>query len=257
VPVPIRDARPADAAPIALVHVRAWQVAYRGIMPDAYLDGLTPDDRLAGWRRTLQSSPSGERVLVADDRGAITGFVAVGPAEGEPCGELLVLNVAPTRWRRGLGRRLLRAGERALAALGHREAILWVVKENDRARRFYEAHGWRAEEAERRCTFGGVVVPDVRYRRRLPAGPGSASATGQHDDDEAEGHHGGELQPAGDERQRIGVEQPEEVGQGHRGDGGQDALDVAAGRLLPRPLDVDEHGGHLVVGGGRVVELGT
>jgi hypothetical protein len=41
----VRAATPDDAAAVAGVHVRSWQAAYRGLIADAYLDGLNPDDR--------------------------------------------------------------------------------------------------------------------------------------------------------------------------------------------------------------------
>ncbi len=43
----LRPAEPADAMAVARVHVRSWQAAYRGLLPDAYLDGLRPEDRAA------------------------------------------------------------------------------------------------------------------------------------------------------------------------------------------------------------------
>ena len=30
---------------VARVHVRSWQVGYRGLLPDAYLDGLRAEER--------------------------------------------------------------------------------------------------------------------------------------------------------------------------------------------------------------------
>jgi hypothetical protein len=35
----LRPAEPADAMAVARVHVRAWQIAYRTLLPDEYLDG--------------------------------------------------------------------------------------------------------------------------------------------------------------------------------------------------------------------------
>ena len=46
--VTVRHARAGDAPDLGLVHVRAWQAAYRGQMPDDYLDGLRPEERAAG-----------------------------------------------------------------------------------------------------------------------------------------------------------------------------------------------------------------
>ena len=45
----MRDARAGDVDEIGRVHVRAWQAAYRGVMPDEYLDGLEIGDRVAMW----------------------------------------------------------------------------------------------------------------------------------------------------------------------------------------------------------------
>lgn len=36
-----------DAMGVAQVHVRSWQVGYRGLMPDDYLDQLRPEERAA------------------------------------------------------------------------------------------------------------------------------------------------------------------------------------------------------------------
>jgi GNAT superfamily N-acetyltransferase len=49
----IRAARVGDAAQIAVVHVRSWQGAYRGLLPQAYLDGLDPAERVGRWERSL------------------------------------------------------------------------------------------------------------------------------------------------------------------------------------------------------------
>lgn len=49
----IRCATPVDARAIATIHVEAWRAAYRGIVPDKYLDSLSIDGREAAWRQNL------------------------------------------------------------------------------------------------------------------------------------------------------------------------------------------------------------
>lgn len=44
----IRPTRMQDAPEIAVVHVLSWQAAYRGLLPQAYLDGLDPLSGSAG-----------------------------------------------------------------------------------------------------------------------------------------------------------------------------------------------------------------
>ena len=82
-------------------------------------------------------------------------------------GELYAINVDPDVWGRGLGRAMLRHMTAELAGLGYREAVLWVVPQNDRARRLYESEGRRDDDVGRDDEVFGVVVPEMRYRRPL------------------------------------------------------------------------------------------
>jgi hypothetical protein len=51
----VRKAKVEDAFAIASVHVRSWQVAYRGQMPDEFLDGLDVEKRTSMWRELTQN----------------------------------------------------------------------------------------------------------------------------------------------------------------------------------------------------------
>ena len=184
-PAPRVLTRPAtveDADAIGAVHVRAWQVGYRGQLPDAYLDGLSIDARQAGWRRGLAEVPSDRPVLVAEDPsdGHVCGWTSVGPLRPDGCadldaattGELWALNLEPEAWGRGIATALMAAAVAQLQAAGHDEAILWVLVTNARARRFYEREGWAADGATKVDVHDGIELREVRYRRRLrPPGP--------------------------------------------------------------------------------------
>jgi ribosomal protein S18 acetylase RimI-like enzyme len=172
----VRTARPSDAAAMGALVVRAWQRAYRGLMPDDYLDGLTIDDRADLWTRVLTSELDPPRaVLVAeDDDRRVVGFVAVGgemDVADATRGEVYALNVDPDRWGRGVGRALLAAGCDHLRAVGFATAVLWVHPDNARACRFYRASGWRADGTERRHDALGVEAPGVRYHHSLIVEP--------------------------------------------------------------------------------------
>ena len=88
----IRSATPADARPIAEVHVRTWQEAYRGIVPDAVLDALDVDERERSWNKWIGTPPEGVETFVADEDGAVVGFVNIGP---DRAGERGVGSVKP------------------------------------------------------------------------------------------------------------------------------------------------------------------
>ncbi len=170
--VVIREAVEADAAEMGRLHVRAWQAAYRGIMPDEYLDGLRPDDRIEMWRGHFARADRAP-LLVAVSSGAVVGFAVFGAeAAAEPspsCGELYAMNLDPDSWGQGIGRLLLRSVTEALTAMGYGEAVLWVVPQNDRARALYESEGWSADGGVSTEDIMGVTVTDIRYRTLLPA----------------------------------------------------------------------------------------
>jgi GNAT superfamily N-acetyltransferase len=160
------------------LHVRAWQCAYREIMPDEYLDGLQPDERIAMWRDRIPRTDV-PPLLVAVVAGEVVGFAAFGAERSttEPtdatdptgCGELYAMNLDPAHWGKGVGRALLRQATAALSALNYREAVLWVIPENTRAVTLYESEGWVADGAVSTEEILGVVVTDVRYRTQLTA----------------------------------------------------------------------------------------
>src|SRR4029077_13924784 len=107
----IREAERRDASAIASVHVRGWQWAYRGLLPDAVLDGLSVGDR-AAWRDArLADPPPGEHTWVVEDaKGAVVGFAVAGPARGlqDPPshGEVYAIYLDPAIVGTGIGRQL-------------------------------------------------------------------------------------------------------------------------------------------------------
>jgi GNAT superfamily N-acetyltransferase len=116
------------------VHVRTWQAAYEHVFPPERLAELSVERRAAQWR---ESPP-----LVAEIGGTVVGFVSVGASrDADASGELFAIYVEPDHWGTGVGGDLLAAGEQRLRELGHTDAILWVLEDNPRARRFYERAG--------------------------------------------------------------------------------------------------------------------
>jgi ribosomal protein S18 acetylase RimI-like enzyme len=164
----VRLAEPADAMEVAGVHVRSWQHAYRGLFPDEYLDGLRPEDRAA--RYTFEGGADQPLTIVALEDGVIRGFAAIAAARGGTdgkTGELLALYVDPAHWGRGVGRRLTVEARDRLTDQGFESAVLWVLKGNDRAERFYRSDGWMPDGARREEEVWGVVADELRYQRTL------------------------------------------------------------------------------------------
>jgi len=166
----------ADADDIGRVHIVAWQVGYRGQMPDEYLDRLSIGDRQAVWRQRLTDGLVDNVMFVAEDplAGHVCGWVGVGAlrpeatADCEPgTGELWALNLEPEAWGRGIATALMAAAVQEMEAQGWRRAILWVLDSNARGRRFYEREGWTADGAAKIDVERGFDLHELRYGRAL------------------------------------------------------------------------------------------
>jgi GNAT superfamily N-acetyltransferase len=121
--VQLRKARVGDEMAVAEVHVRSWQIGYRGLVADDYLAGLRPADRAERYSFDVDDPVT---VVAVTDR--IRGFVTISPGVGE----LRALYVDPESWRAGLGAALIVEAERRLAQ-HHAAATLWVLTGNTRA----------------------------------------------------------------------------------------------------------------------------
>jgi GNAT superfamily N-acetyltransferase len=166
----IRRAVPADAATIAGIHVRGWQWAYRGLMPDAFLDSLSIEERGRSWRELLDPEHAWHTWLAEAD-GQALGFVTCGPTSDDALpdgtGEVFALYQEAQTAGTGVGRALFSHAMRDLLAQGFNVAVLWVLESNQRARRFYEVAGWNLDGAQKEDRRADHVRHQVRYRSVL------------------------------------------------------------------------------------------
>jgi GNAT superfamily N-acetyltransferase len=163
----LRSAQPNDALAVARVHVRSWQVGYRGLLPDDYLDRLLPEERA---RRYTFGGLDEPATIVATQAGAIYGFATTAPSRDPGTrnqGELCALYVDPDWWDRGVGSALESAARAQLMQRGFANAVLWILEGNSRAARFYRTHGWMPDDMRRTDAVWGVTVNEVRYWRSL------------------------------------------------------------------------------------------
>ena len=163
-----REVALADAPTLVRVWMDAWQTAYAGLMPDAFLSTLDAKVILERFESILRA---GQPALVIELDGAVVGFSAFGPtrdADNPHAGEVMAINLSPACWRRGLGTILLAETVERLRRRNFPEATLWVLAANARARRFYEAQGWRVDGHERHdAQLTGFPLHEVRYRLAL------------------------------------------------------------------------------------------
>lgn len=151
---PVRAWSADDIPAVARVEIASWRAAYGGIIEAAVLDRLDFARITIRWQRAFDRGVS---VTVAEAGGELVGFAS--RAEDE----ITMLYVDPARWRRGLGRVLLRRMLAEIAVSGTPGAWLWVLTQNLPARRFYAAEGGVAAEPGK-TRVGALELDQIRYR---------------------------------------------------------------------------------------------
>jgi len=147
--VQVRRARPDDAETIAALFRASYGSI--GFLPTLH----TPDEDRAFFAGVVAQ----QEVWLAATRDEVLGFLALGDDVLEH------LYVRPEAQGSGVGTALLRHAQ----ALRPDGFTFWVFQRNERARRFYEAHGCRLV----RATDGAgneEREPDALYEWRPPRG---------------------------------------------------------------------------------------
>jgi ribosomal protein S18 acetylase RimI-like enzyme len=155
----IRPTEPGDVEP-AIAVWRAANTARRGGRPVSAFE----ERRVRG----AVAKPDAF-LLVADDRGVVgVGLGVQGLADdgaGPPipglCHVAMVF-VAPDRWGRGIGGRLVDALLAAARARGYCHVQLWTDADNTRAQRLYEARGFGPSGRRKSDDEGEEIVHYVR-----------------------------------------------------------------------------------------------
>ncbi len=180
-----RRARPEDAADFSRADAELVSAAYADLMPPQFAVDQFADIPAATARNEAQfvrdlaaeesGAEPGHRTWIAREDDRIVGVAtsSIVPQEWEPAigaspipglpRQLDHLYLDRSAWGTGLASALLE-----LALPGRRDAYLWIVAGNDRARRFYERHGFAREDRTYECGplwYGAVLYRMVRRTR--------------------------------------------------------------------------------------------
>jgi GNAT superfamily N-acetyltransferase len=160
--VHLRTGNDRDCAEVGELHHRSRAAAYAHFLSPAALNFGSPAALGEWWSERWKWEQETHRLTVAVDSDQIVGFTYLGPSDAPGVMELNAIHVEPSRVGTGVGKLLMTD---ALPHLGDR-AVLWVLEENDRARRFYERGGWAFDGTTRTERMGGELTRQLRYSRR-------------------------------------------------------------------------------------------
>jgi L-amino acid N-acyltransferase YncA len=169
--ITIRHATATDGANIARIHVETWQYAYKGTVPQEYLDQLSIEKRTQTWTARLAKPESGVYAVVAEKNGSMLGWCTYGKSRDDDTssntGELHGIYIHPTHIGHGAGSALMAYILDALKKEGYKRVTLWVQDANSRARSWYEHKGWKLEGTTKTIPLETIVITEVRYIKSL------------------------------------------------------------------------------------------
>lgn len=149
-----------DLQLVSNIYEQSWKYAYRGIIPDTYLDSI-PN---GAWANGLQA-PGRHSLLLLDNAKPI-GTASYAPARAEEMhgyGEIISIYLLPEAMHMGYGKLLLNAAVCALEKSGFKNVYLWVLEKNFSARRFYEHFGFKPNGKVQTDVIGGKEVKEMLY----------------------------------------------------------------------------------------------
>ena len=163
----IRDAKIEDTHGIAKIHVETWQHAYKGLIPDEYLQSLDIKRRAERWKDILSHPEDNSHTLIAVENSHVVGFCSVSHCRDEDMssevGEVWSIYVDKNAMGKGVGSALLEEGLQYLKEKGFTRATLWVLTSNDKTRQWYEYKGWKVEGGIKEDLSKGISIHETRY----------------------------------------------------------------------------------------------
>ena len=156
----IRKVLPEDINAYTNCGIACWQAAYKGIVPDEYLNSMPTNKAL--WEKNLNRLENPgfcEYYCVIYDTEMI-GLLIVDTKHSE----IWAIYLVEAFWGKGYGKEMLDFAINVLENAGHKQVCLWVFEENHRARRFYEKHGFALNGAKKTVDkYGGVPLVELQY----------------------------------------------------------------------------------------------
>ena len=147
----VRNAEFEDMVQAGHIMSVSFRMAFRGFVSQQTMDSCAREDNCIALLEGIFRERKVHFLM-----GGSSGMLAW--QQTEDGAEIIAIHTLPESWGTGLGAAML---TKALNQIGNRPVFLWAFKENTRAHRFYEKHGFHWDGSERVSEFDGAL--EVRY----------------------------------------------------------------------------------------------
>lgn len=142
--VVIRRVQQGDENSLAYIQTESWKAAFAGILDTETLAKYTNIDKAAAMYHQLLAEHAGNGYILSVD--GKDHCIAYWDKAREPRfygkAELICIHSLPDNWHKGYGSMMMDLVVKDIRKAGYPEVVLWVFKDNIRARAFYEAKGF-------------------------------------------------------------------------------------------------------------------
>lgn len=154
-----RYQRDDDNQAIASIYAKSWKSAYRGILPQEYLDNVNSQK----WMNIFEDTS--RQMFLAIQNETIIGVITCSKARDDrwfDWGEIVSIYLLPDYYHHGIGTKLLQVALQELINQGYKQIYLWVLEENQSAIAFYKKNGFKESKEIVQVNIGGRLVNEIR-----------------------------------------------------------------------------------------------
>jgi GNAT superfamily N-acetyltransferase len=140
----IRKVKNGDADTLAYIQTQSWKSAFSNILSKEDLEKYTNIDRATEMYKKILSKNIGNGFILSinDIPHCIAYWDKAREEQMEEYAEIICIHSLPENWGRGYGTKMMEYILGEIKGSGFHKVVLWVFKENKRACRFYENHGF-------------------------------------------------------------------------------------------------------------------
>lgn len=153
-----------DSRILGEIHSQSWKVAYKGIIPDEILNGITTEKRQKYFEKALMEGWEEDAIIYRDNKAV--GLICIGKCrdadKDDFYGEIWGIYLLPEYFSMGIGSKLIDWGLDELRKRNYDKVTLWVLENNSNARIFYEKIGFQHDGTVKEITIG-KTLNEYRY----------------------------------------------------------------------------------------------
>ena len=147
------------AEEIAAVRIKTWQSAYKGIVPDSFLNSMSVESKVKSYKFGSDLEP-GHYFFAVKSGSKIIGFLYLckyREADIEGMGEIGGIYLLPEFHSKGIGAQMMQFSIDFLKGKSYKQIGIWVLEQNEKAISFYKKFGFEIDGCRKEIDLGKIL----------------------------------------------------------------------------------------------------